>query len=291
MSAAICGRTAPCDISRPPVNRGAYAAKQRWVACSGCGTVARSAAAPFERAVVRQMPQPRPGLLGTLPELQHHLATQHAALPRCAVDKRTARPPRRRHRHDPRRTAGLAPCAGRRRTARRRHGLARAPKGQRAAGRTRRRRAAPHPRALDELPAGKTVAHLRSVLVATGLCRTRDEQHVATRTMDQRHVQRRAPTPTERRIAAPLRRLAPCCADCDDACGADTHHTPQDLVRATSPRPRSASSTGSPPQAHPAPTARQGRPRRMGRQRRRQLPRRDRPLRPLGREAPASSPA
>jgi len=97
-------------------------------------------------ALVREVHQPRPGLLGPLPGLHHHLATEHPSLPTVRPRPTGTRSPRRRHRGDPPRTRliprGVDGC----RAPGRRHGLDLPLGAPQSPGAHRTRRAIRHPR-------------------------------------------------------------------------------------------------------------------------------------------------
>jgi hypothetical protein len=131
-------------------------------------------------AVVRTLPQARPPFLATLPDLHNHLANQRApALPSLhahATRRRAVRRPRRTVRQE------LAPLHAALISIDRpvtevawlsRPAVARLLK-EIAAG---QRAVTPH-EVLDELAAGKTLEHLRAVLVAGGMLPDRDERLV-----------------------------------------------------------------------------------------------------------------
>ena len=110
---------------------------------------------------------------------------------------------------------------------------------------------------LDELPTGKTVEHLRSVLVATGTLPTRDEQMVRLeRWVDADH--RRARRPRRATPAAPLRRLARAAAPAQRDSTAPTPPTTSTSSSDSTCEPRSPSSIGWPHMASRSRTHGQG---------------------------------
>ena len=155
---------------------------------------------------------------------------------------------------------------------RRRRPILREPRGRRR----------PSPTAcLDELPDGKPVEHLRSVLVAIGALPPRDEHLNRLEQWIAAAITERA-DPGEQAAAAPLRRLAPAAAAPPPHRRHSTPPTARSSPSSSTSGPPSRCWTGSPPTTSTLATARQGDLDAWMTSPQRHPPPRGRALRPLG---------
>ena len=161
LTCAICGRTAACVVSTATGKPWCFACQQRWIRCAGCGQVARCVAAPSTSRCARCAPGPRTAGAAARAAANPDDCTTGGALAARSRSACTNCSPT---------TPGTIPPTGMPSTGRwprpngptrsaRRLDAARAPVLRELAGRARRTH-----RTLDELPTGKTVEHLRSVL-------------------------------------------------------------------------------------------------------------------------------
>jgi len=195
----ICGRTTPCDISRATRQPWCLRCQQKWVTCSGCGTVAQVRGGTLRAPLCARCLNPDPDFWGRCPTCKTTWQLSTRPCLRCAVDKRT-----RNLLGGDNGTirADLMPLH---------HALIQVERPDGAMGWLGRPKvsallaelgADDRPlthELLDELPADKTLAHLRSVLVATGALPARDDRIVVLERWTNEIVKGRTDS-TERRI-------------------------------------------------------------------------------------------
>lgn len=174
----ICGRTAVCDTSRATGQPWCLRCQQRWVCCSGCGALGPLRGGTRDAPLCARCVNPDPQFWDRCPicKTTWQLGTQPCQ--RCALDQRAR---------------SLLGAGGAVRNdlvpfyealvAVERPDSALAwlarPKVHDLLERLGRDARPLTHELLDELPSGKTLAHLRSVLVATGALQPRDERLVA----------------------------------------------------------------------------------------------------------------
>jgi len=178
LTCGICGRNAPCVISQTTSKPWCRACKQRWVRCTGCGEVGPIRGGTSDEPLCSTCTRPDPGFWRSCPTCGQPGRIHAGPCARCAVHRRLRElfggddgkiPPQLRALHD---------------------ALAATPRPDTVAA-WLDKSAAPailrdletekrplRHQLLDDLPAGKTVEHLRSVLVAIGTLPPRDE-HMA----------------------------------------------------------------------------------------------------------------
>lgn len=178
LTCSICGRSAPCEISAATGQPWCRACRQRWARCAGCGQVRPTRGGTADHPTCATCTRPDPGFWRRCPGCGQPGQLRAGPCPRCTIDQRLR--------------ALLADEAGHIRpelqtlhqtlaAAERPNTVARwldkghAPAILRELGTGRR--PLTH-QALDELPAGKPVEHLRAILVAADALPTRDE-HMA----------------------------------------------------------------------------------------------------------------
>jgi hypothetical protein len=178
LTCGICGRTAPCLISQTTGRPWCRACKQRWARCAGCGTVKPVRGGTAKAPLCATCTRPDPGFWRTCPSCGQTGQLRDRACALCNLrnrlrgllgDESGQIRPELEALHDnlatyPRPTTVLT-WLGKDTTAAvlREIGTDRMPLTHAA---------------LDALPDGKPIAHLRSILVATGTLPVRDE-HLA----------------------------------------------------------------------------------------------------------------
>lgn len=174
LTCSICGKDAPCVISQTTGTPWCQACKQRWVRCTGCGEVAPIRGGTLARPLCSTCTRPDPQFWHSCPGCGQPGRLRTGRCARCTVDLRL------------RTLLGDATGTIRPELQALYEALAGAPRPATVAN-WLDRSAAPailrgletgrqltH-QTLDELPAGKPVEHLRSVLVAIGTLPQRDE--------------------------------------------------------------------------------------------------------------------
>lgn len=178
LTCGICSRTAPCLISQTTGQPWCKACKQRWARCAGCGTVQPVRGGTAEAPLCATCTRPDPGFWRTCPSCGQTGQLRGRPCVRCNLRRRLrellgddtgqVRP-------------GLQALHDNLVTYQRPTTVLRWLDKDTAAAVLREigtgRRPLTHA-ALDELPDGKPIAHLRSMLVATGALPVRDE-HLA----------------------------------------------------------------------------------------------------------------
>jgi hypothetical protein len=177
LSCSICGKDAPCVISQTTGMPWCQACKQRWARCTGCGEVAPIRSGTLDHPLCSTCTRPDPEFWRSCPGCGQPGRLRAGRCARCTVDQRL-----RTLLADP--TGAIRPELQVLYQA-----LTSAPRPATVANWLDRSaapailsgldtgRALTH-QVLDELPGGKPVEHLRSVLVAIGTLPTRDEQLV-----------------------------------------------------------------------------------------------------------------
>ncbi|MFI1401060.1 site-specific integrase [Streptomyces sp. NPDC020681] len=175
----ICGRTASCEISRATGQPWCTRCQQRWATCSGCGAIAQTRSGTLEAPLCAQCTNPDPDFWGRCPVCMTTWQLSTRPCQRCSLDRKirellgggsdTV-------------SAELIPfhtaLAGAERPDVALAWISRPNVRDLLTQMGCDDRPVTH-EALDELPADKTLAHLRSVLVATGALPPRDERLVA----------------------------------------------------------------------------------------------------------------
>lgn len=196
---AICRCTAPCDISRATGQPWCRACQQRWATCSGCGTVAQVRSGSLQAPLCAKCTNPDPDFWDRCPSCKITWQLNPRVCQRCVLDQKVrdlfgdA---------DGRIRTDLAPFH-QALTAAERPDITLAWIGRPRAHELLERigcdeRPLSH-QVLDELPSGKVLDHLRSVLVASGALPQRDERLVNLERWITKTIQART-DPTERRI-------------------------------------------------------------------------------------------
>ena len=176
LDCGICGRTAPCEVSRATGEPWCDRCQQKWVTCSGCGAVAQIRSGTLQEPLCAQCLNPDPHFWGRCPACEVTWQLSPRPCLRCTLDQRVRgflddgtgfiRP-------------DLAPLhhalTGVERPDTAMAWLSRPRVGELLSALGDDRRQVSH-ETLDELPAGKTLAHLRSVLVAIGALPVRDQR-------------------------------------------------------------------------------------------------------------------
>ncbi|MFI6360577.1 hypothetical protein ACIBJF_50585 [Streptomyces sp. NPDC050743] len=194
-----CGCTAPWEVSRATGQPWCERCQQRWMTCNGCGTVAQARGGSFEEPLCAKCTNPAPDFWGRCPVCQTTWQLSPRACQRCVLDQRI----RGLLGND---TGTIAPELvpfHEVLTSAERPDVALAwisrPKVQDLLERIGRDERRVNHDILDDLPSGKVLAHLRSVLVATGALTPRDERLVALEKWINETVQARTDL-TARRI-------------------------------------------------------------------------------------------
>jgi hypothetical protein len=227
LTCAVCGRTAACVISKATGKPWCFACKQRWLRCAGCGQVAPLRGGTVDEPLCSLCTRPD-NAWRSCPSCGQPGRLHHGRCVRCSVTRRLhelladdtgAIPADRevlyRALAATKRPATLSAWLDK----------SSAPQMLRElAG-----RAITH-QTLDELPAGKTVEHLRSILIAAGILPARDEHMTRLEQWVEAAIAERADPDEQhllRRYAVwhMLRRLR------QRTRGADTTHNQYVLVR------------------------------------------------------------
>ncbi|WP_254552753.1 site-specific integrase [Kitasatospora sp. MMS16-BH015] len=175
---AICGRTVPCEVSRATGEPWCERCQHRWVTCSGCETVAQARSGTWDAPLCARCTNPDPEAWGRCPACETTWQLSPRPCQRCILDQQvrallgngngTVR-------------SDLTPFHAALVDAMRPDialaWIARSKARDLLEQIGRDNRPVTH-ETLDELPGDKTLAHLRSVLVATGALPPRDERLV-----------------------------------------------------------------------------------------------------------------
>jgi hypothetical protein len=172
LTCAVCGRTAACVVSKATDKPCCLACKQRWIRCAGCGQVAPLRGGTLDEPLCSLCTRPD-NAWRSCPSCGRPGRLHHGRCARCSVTRRL---------HDLLAdNTGTIPADRevlyRVLAATQRPGTLSAWLDKSSASQMLRElagRAITH-QTLDELPPGKTVEHLRSILVAAGILPTRDE--------------------------------------------------------------------------------------------------------------------
>ena len=174
----ICGRTAQCEMSRATGRPWCDRCQQWWAPCAGCGTVTPVRGGTRQEPLCARCLNPDPGFWGRCPACKNTWQLSPGPCQRCVLDQKirgllgdragAVRP-------------DLAPLHQALSSVERPDTalawMARPKVRALLTGLGGEDRRLTH-EILDELPAGKTLAHLRSVLAATGALPARDERLV-----------------------------------------------------------------------------------------------------------------
>lgn len=199
MECAMCRRTAPCEVSRATGQPWCDRCQQRWVTCSGCRVVAQARGGTWEAPLCARCTNPDPDFWGRCPVCKTTWQLSPRPCQRCLLDQRV-----RDLLAD---STGvvrgdLASFCQALSTAQRPDTALvwlSASKVHALLERIGRDDQPVTHEILDEFPNGKPLAHLRSVLVATGALPPRDERLIALERWITAVVQART-DPAQRRI-------------------------------------------------------------------------------------------
>ena len=172
----ICGKQAPCQVSEATGKPRCRSCKQRWARCAGCGETRPVRGGSHEQPLCSTCTLPDSGLWRGCPGCGQPGRIHAGRCARCTVEQRLRELLGGKQREIP---AGLQGLYQALTAVERPATVASWLDRSTAPAVLRDLRAAKRPlthQALDELPAGKPVEHLRSVLVATGTLPRRDEQ-------------------------------------------------------------------------------------------------------------------
>ncbi|WP_055632853.1 hypothetical protein [Streptomyces griseoruber] len=195
----ICRRMAPCEMSRATGQPWCERCQHRWVTCSGCDSVAQARGGTWEAPLCAKCTNPDPDFWGRCPVCTTTWQLSPRPCQRCVLDQQV------------RDLLGDATGALRPELAPFHEALTSAERPDVAIAwisRSKARDLLEHigrderpvtHEVLDELPPGKVLAHLRSVLVATGTLPPRDERLIALEKWITETVQTRTDL-AERRI-------------------------------------------------------------------------------------------
>ena len=172
----ICQKQAPCQVSKVTGKPRCRACTKRWARCAGCGQTrpVRSGSRDQPLCSACTLPDPAPGR--SCPGCGQPGRLHAGRCARCTIQQRLHDLLADEHGQIP---AGLQALYQALVTVKRPATVASWLNSSSAPAALRDLKAGKRPlshRALDELPPGKTVEHLRSVLVATGTLPPRDEQ-------------------------------------------------------------------------------------------------------------------
>jgi hypothetical protein len=172
----ICQKQAPCQVSKVTGKPWCRACKRRWARCAGCGETRPVRGGSRDQPLCSTCTRPDPGLWRSCPGCGQPGRIHTRRCARCTVQQRLRDLLGDNHGEIPAELQGIYQAL----TAVQNPAIvaswldtSAAPAALR--GLRARNRRLTH-KALDELPAGKTVEHLRSVLVAAGTLPRRDEQ-------------------------------------------------------------------------------------------------------------------
>jgi hypothetical protein len=199
MTCSICGRRAPCWISKTTGEPWCRACKQRWARCTGCGQVQLVRGGTADEPLCATCTRPDPSFWRSCPTCGHNAQLRSGPCPRCTVRRRLHEllrdeageiRPELQALYDnlanyERPTTVLAWLD-----------KSKAPVILRELGAGQRPLTQA---ALDELPDTKPLKHLRSILVATGALPARDEQMARLERWMTRTIAER-PDPDERKL-------------------------------------------------------------------------------------------
>ena len=177
MTCSICGRSAPCEVSKATDQPRCLACKQRWAGCAGCGQVLPVRGGTQLEPLCSTCTRPDPDFWRSCPTCGQPGRLHAGRCARCTVDRRL-----RALLNDengqirPELQALYQSLATSERPATVAAWLDKS--AAPAILRGLQARSELTHQVLDELPAGKPVEHLRSVLVAIGTLPARDEQMI-----------------------------------------------------------------------------------------------------------------
>jgi hypothetical protein len=199
LACSICGREKPCEISRATGQPWCENCQNRWRRCSACGTMAAAHGGTRGTPLCASCVNPGPGFWDRCPECHETWVLSPRPCQRCVLARHI------------RRLLGNEEGQVRPDLAALLKALTEAERPDNAIAWVRRPRvreilaaigsadrAVTHDE-LDEMPSGKTLAHLRSILVATGTLPERDERLVRLERRIREAVSRRE-DPGERRV-------------------------------------------------------------------------------------------
>ena len=199
LACSICGREKPCEISRATGQPWCENCQNRWRRCSACGTMAPVHGGAPGKPLCARCVNPDPGFWDRCPDCQEIWVLSPRPCQRCVLG------------HHARQLLGneagqvrpdLAPLLNALTEAERPDNAIawlRQPRVREILSAIGRQDRAVTHDALDEMPPGKTLAHLRSILVATGTLPGRDERLVRLERWVGEAVSRRE-DPGERRV-------------------------------------------------------------------------------------------
>jgi hypothetical protein len=199
LTCAICGRTAVCEVARATSQPWCLGCQQWWARCSGCGTVNPVRGGTRAAPLCARCVNPDPAFWERCPTCQATWQLSPRPCQRCILDQRVRELLRDQ---TGRIRAELAPLQQALTGAERPHTalawLSRPAVRTLLAESSRDHHPITH-ETLDALPAGKTLDHLRSVLVATGALPDRDERLVKLERWIARTIDIQA-DPADRRV-------------------------------------------------------------------------------------------
>ena len=175
----LCGRTAACTISKATGQPWCLRCHQRWATCAGCGSIAPVRGGSRDAPLCARCTNPDPGFWGRCPACGTTWQLSPQPCQRCVLDQHV-----RRLLGDqngvvrPDLAALHQALTGVTRPDNTLTWLARSTARELLTHLARDTRPLTH-ESLDELPTGKVLAHLRSILVAAGTLPDRDERLVA----------------------------------------------------------------------------------------------------------------
>lgn len=199
LACSICGRGRPCEISRATGRPWCTACQKRWRRCAGCGTMAAIYGGEPGKPLCARCVNPDPGFWDRCPQCRETwVLSTRCPCQRCIL-AREAR--QLLENGDGRVRPGLGPLLTAI-TGTERPDTAitwlRQPNVTGLLSAVGRQDKPVTHEALDEMPPGKTLAHLRAVLVATGILPGRDERLLRLERWVSEAVGRRE-DPSERR--------------------------------------------------------------------------------------------
>jgi uncharacterized protein YidB (DUF937 family) len=172
----ICGEHAPCQVSKATGKPRCLACTKRWARCAGCGQTRPVRGGSRDQPLCSACALPDPGLVRSCPGCGQPGRLHAGRCARCTIQRRLHDLLGDEHGQIPAGLQGIyqaLAAAERPATVASWLDSSTAPAVLRDL--TAGRRSLTH-QALDELPPGKALEHLRSVLVATGTLPPRDEQ-------------------------------------------------------------------------------------------------------------------
>jgi hypothetical protein len=199
LACSICGRAKPCEISRATGEPWCDSCQNRWRRCSACGTMAPVHGGAPGRPLCARCVNPDPVFWDRCPECRETWVLSLRPCQRCVLGQHVRqllenetgeiRP-------------DLAPLLKALTEAERPDNAIawlRQPRVREILSAIGRQSRAVTHEALDEMPPGKTLAHLRSILVATGTLPERDERLIRLEHWVREAIGRRE-DPGERRV-------------------------------------------------------------------------------------------